>query len=186
MLFIISKEKLKLNITMEPETIYRYQLMVDKSEHRAKQMKAAISSLKQVLTVAINNGLTTNQIKLTENSLHQTQLVEKLESSLPIPLAPPKSSTEKYPEIALAVLIKNMEDSLSRKQELQALIKKQEGEAEDQKFDLNLLPSEFFVPNTGPKTQTLHKKKLDDRNKQEKEFVKKLEESLATGSRFQG
>lgn len=185
MLFIISKEKLKLNITMEPETIYRYQLMVEKSEHRAKQMKAAISSLKQVLTVAINNGLTANQIKLTENSLHQTQLVEKLESSMPIPLAPPKSSTERYPEIALAVLIKNMEDSLSRKQELQALIKKQEGEAEDQKFDLNLLPSEFFVSNTGPKKQTLHKKKLDDRNKQEKEFVKRLEESLATGSRFQ-
>jgi hypothetical protein len=185
MLFAISKEKLKLNITMEPETIYRYKLMVDKSHHRAQQMKEAITSLKQVLTKAVNNGLSANQLKVTQNSLHQAALIHKLELSIPEANIPPASYTQKYPEIALAVMIQKMEDSLTKKKELEAIIVEQEKENDEPRLDFDQIPPEVFLSSSRPKQMKLHNKKLDDRLKQEKAFVKKLQESLDTGARFQ-
>lgn len=185
MLFVISKEKLKLNITMEPETIYRYRLMVEKSEQRAEQMKEAIKSLKQVLMVALNSGMNSKQMKLTQNSLHQVALVQKLELSVPAAEAPPLSSTQKYPEIALAVLIKNMEDSLTKKKELEAIIEEQERQNDEPKVEFEHIPPEVFLASSRPKNQKTHKKMLDDRVKKEKELTKQLEESIATGTKYQ-
>ena len=185
MLFVISKEKLKLNITMEPETIYRYRLMVEKSEQRAEQMKEAIKSLKQVLMVALNSGMNSKQMKLTQNSLHQVALVQKLELSVPAAEAPPPSSTQKYPEIALAVLIKNMEDSLTKKKELEAIIEEQERQNDEPKVEFEHIPPEVFLASSRPKNQKTHKKMLDDRVKKEKELTKQLEESIATGTKYQ-
>ena len=185
MLFVISKEKLKLNITMEPETIYRYRLMVEKSEQRAEQMKEAIKSLKQVLMVALNSGMNSKQMKLTQNSLHQVALVQKLELSVPAAEVPPLSSTQKYPEIALAVLIKNMEDSLTKKKELEAIIEEQERQNDEPKVEFEHIPPEVFLASSRPKNQKTHKKMLDDRVKKEKELTKQLEESIATGTKYQ-
>lgn len=185
MLFVISKEKLKLNITMEPETIYRYRLMVEKSEQRAEQMKEAIKSLKQVLMVALNSGMNSKQMKLTQNSLHQVALVQKLELSVPAADAPPLSSTQRYPEIALAILIKNMEDSLTKKKELEAIIEEQERQNDQPKVEFEHIPPEVFLSSSRPKNQKTHKKMLDDRMKKEKEFTKQLEESIATGTKYQ-
>lgn len=185
MLFVISKEKLKLNITMEPETIYRYKLMVEKSQQRAEQMKEAIKNLKQILMVALNSGMNSKQIKLTQHSMNQVALVQKLELSVPAAIAPAASSTQQYPEIALAVLIKNMEDSLTKKKELEAIIEEQEKQNGEPPMDFEHIPPEVFLSSSRPKNQKTHKKKLEERIKREKEFTKHLEESIATGTKYQ-